>query len=188
MSLEAILESAYATVMRVNEPEIASVPILFAMQTTDQDEEGSPTPKTIEKEPLPSITITATQLEEMVPNSGVFRMQLDVECEDAAVRKSGIAMRLDEILRHAARPRLYKDLVAMMTAAGAGREKFKCFGLPERGEFGKIEFGEGTVKRGVTIQFICSTEIPGPPGNTYLQPDGVYTYLTPTGGYYLQPS
>lgn len=158
MSLEAILEESYDVVMRANESEIAAVPSLLAMQTTAQDEDGNPVPKDIEKMPLPSITITAMQMEEMSPNSGVFRMQLDVECVDAAVRKTGTALRLDEILRHAARPRLYKDLVAMITLAGAGRENFKCYGLPERGEFGKIEFGEGMVKRGVTIQFICSSE------------------------------
>lgn len=159
MSLEAILEKAYDTVMRANEPEIAAVPSLLAMQTTAQNQEGSPTPKEIDKEPLPSITLTATQQEEMSPNSGVFRMTLDVECADATVRKDGPSIRLDEILRHAARPRLYKDLVAMIETAGAGRENFRCYGLPERGEIGKIEFGEGKVMRGVQIQFICSTEI-----------------------------
>lgn len=159
MSLEAILEQAYDVVMRANEPELAQVPSLFAAQTTAQNEAGSPTPKEIDKEPLPSITLTATQQEEMSPNSGVFRMTLDVECADAAVRTSGPAIRLDEILHHAARPRLYKYLPAMIQAAAQGKENFICFGLPERGELGQIVFGEGTVKRGVQIQFICSTEI-----------------------------
>lgn len=177
MSLEAILEQAYDVVMRANEPEIAAVPSLLAMQTTAQDETGSPTPKEIDKEPLPSITITATQQQEMVPNSGVFQMQLEVMCEDAAVRKSGTSLRLDEILRHAARPRLYKNLVAMITAAAGGAENFKCYGLPERGELGQIQFGEGTVSRGVQILFICSSEISvnDQSGNDMELPSWVYT-------------
>lgn len=152
MSLESIVEKAFKEVTLNNQSEISAVPFLLAQETTEDERD-------LEKVPLPSITLTARCNEEMVPNSGVFSVELTISVTDAAVRQDGIALRLNEIFRLTTRPLLYKTLAGLMTQAGHGGENFKCFGLPERGEANTEEFLPGRVTRTKTALFICSTEI-----------------------------
>lgn len=150
MSLERALENAYKSVAAANEsPYLDSIPFLLSTETTEVE---------IEKQPLPSITLTAQRHQEMVPNSGVFEVELFIEVRDAAVRESGTASRLDEIYTHAVRPLLYKPIVGMITAAGQA-VSLKCFGMPERTENGSITFQGATVSRSATALFICSCTV-----------------------------
>lgn len=149
MSLESALEKAYAAVTKANESILATVEFRLATQTTEEQPE---------KLPLPSVTLTATAHHEMVPNSGVYEVELRIEVADAAVREDGVANKLDELFTHAVRPLLYKPLPAMISAAGLA-DGLQCFGLPERGESNSIAFGEGMVMRSKTALFICSCTV-----------------------------
>lgn len=149
MSIELSLEKAYAAVAIANEPELAGIPFLYASNTTEVE---------LDKLPLPSITLTALAHQEMVPNSGVFEVGLEIEVRDAAVRKDGTAGKLDSIFTHAIRPLLYKPLPAMISGAGAA-DGLKCFGQPERSETHGIVFGEGMVTRSCSTLFICSATV-----------------------------
>lgn len=149
MSLESALENAYKSVLIANESEVRDVTFLLAMQTTEEPPE---------KMPLPNITLTANARQEMVPNSGVYEVELRIEVSDAAVREDGAGSKLDTIFTKATRPLLYKPLPAMISQAGAS-ESLLCFGQPQRGEGNSISFGEGSVTRSMSALFICSATI-----------------------------
>ncbi len=150
MTLELALEKTYRDIAAANETELPAAQFYFAHLTTQLEQEHH-----IEKEQLPNVMLTASLNQEIIPNSGVFQIELRIDATDAAVRESGISEKLDELFESICRPLLYKQLPAMMTTAGAAYG-MKCFGLPERGEGTTITYGEGTVMLSKTALFICS--------------------------------
>ncbi len=149
MSLELALEKTYHDLAAANESALRNAKFYFAHETT-QMEQGE-----IDKQDLPSISLTANRQQEAMPNCGVYFLELVIAVEDAAVRESGISETLNTLFVAAVRPLLYARLPAMMTGTGAA-DGMKCFGLTERGEAATPAFGEGTCIITQSAIFICS--------------------------------
>lgn len=155
MTLEKQVETAYAALLRTNEPEIAEEAIRLSTLLLDQPptptEEGSEETTQV---PVPYVLLTVKRGQEAIPNSGIFECELMVEAGDNVTEASADGGRLDEIFRSAARALSYTDFKTQMSNA---TPNFLCYGMPERATGTEMNQEGSIVTRRITASLYCAT-------------------------------
>jgi len=119
MTLENAVETAYASILRTYQTELAAIRINLASTGLDQvpvaDDEGE---QPLTQLPVPVIRLRAEASgEEEVRNSGAYAVELEISVEDAAVKPVGEGLSMDDLFALATRPLLYTEFPLFMDLA-----------------------------------------------------------------------
>ena len=153
MTLELTLETAYANVLRANEPALAEVSIRLTHAVLEQAPPIEPSEGAPGKLELPSITLSAKKGREMIYGSGIFEVEMSVAYEDVAQREGSDGRRTDELFQAATRPFIYANGSLMFTQAVSG---FLCYGIRGRGAGSPPQLVNNTVTMQETALFVCT--------------------------------
>lgn len=153
MTLEAAVESAFSSVLRTYQTELAEVRINLASSGLSQTEVVSDT-LPVEYEPMPCITLTATSGEELMRDSLAFAVTLEIRAETSAVPAEG-AMSLDDLYSYATLPLRYAS-PSFVSVMSAGQAALRMHGINRRQSSFDQEAGDAFYARTMTVEIICA--------------------------------